>query len=135
MKSKFEQLRALLTQEEWDNFLANVQLPESQYDDYSSAVIIAAAFPWCDSPQGHAYWDKIHERIANNQPALTTPPPKTYTIKDIKIAFLDGYFEGAGDDAWYAAHDPESGDCEAVKEDSLAHRLWLEYLAELENTP
>lgn len=132
MTTKFEQLRALLTQEEWDNFLANLTPPESFYDGMALDAILSSAFCWQESTQGHDYWDKIWERLHNNQPAPTTHPPKTYTIEDIRIAFLDGYFEGAGDDQWYAQHDKNSNDCETVLEDSHANRCWLEHLATLE---
>ena len=57
---------------------------------------------------------------------------RTYTLADVKEAFLDGYFEGAGDDQWYAQHDKKSNDCETVLADSHANRCWLEHLAHLE---
>lgn len=66
MKSKFEQLRALLTQEEWDNFLANQYLPESFFDRGTLNGIISGSFVWEESPQGHDYWEAIRERVHNN---------------------------------------------------------------------
>lgn len=53
---------------------------------------------------------------------------KTYTIDDIKEAFEDGYYEGAGDDAWYRAHD-EDGKLNA---DASVHRLIKEHVDNLE---
>lgn len=72
MKSKFEQLRALLTQEEWDNFLANQYLPESLFDGETLDGIISGSFGWEKSPQGHDYWLAICERVRNNLPVPET---------------------------------------------------------------
>ena len=65
MKSKFEQLRALLTQEEWENFLANQYLAEDTFES-SLDQIILGSFNWEESPQGHDYWEAIRERVRNN---------------------------------------------------------------------
>lgn len=94
MKSKFEQLRDLLTKEEWDNFLANLQLPESHYDNYSIPDIIASAFCWQESTQGNDYWDKIWERLHNNLPVPETfqaapeSPTKsrTHILEELAVA-------------------------------------------------
>src|SRR5574343_921258 len=83
MTSKFEQLRAVLTQEEWDNFLANLTLPESIFDGIPLDEILSSAFCWQESTQGHDYWAAVHDRIINNLPVpeafQTAPesPPKS----------------------------------------------------------
>ena len=66
MNTKFKQLRAVLTQEEWDNFLANLNLPESYFVCVPLDEILSSAFCWKYSPQGHDYWEAIRERVHNN---------------------------------------------------------------------
>ena len=94
MKSKFEQLRALLTQEEWENFLANQYLAEDTFDESSLDQIILGSFNWEESPQGHDYWEAICERVRNNLPVPETlqtapeSPPKSriHILEELAVA-------------------------------------------------
>ncbi len=53
---------------------------------------------------------------------------KKYSIEDIKDAYESGYYEGAGDDAWYRDHTNSSGD---LNEDAFVHRPMEEYVKEI----
>lgn len=57
---------------------------------------------------------------------------RTYTLADVKEAFINGYFVGYIGGQWYDQHDDDAYDCETVYEDPHANRYWLEYLAHLE---
>lgn len=72
MKSKFEQLRDMLTQKEWENFLANQYRRESHFDNEALDQIILGSFNWEKSPQGHDYWAAIRERVRDNLPVPET---------------------------------------------------------------
>ena len=88
MKSKFEQLRALLTQKEWENFLANQYLQESIFDRGTLDEILSSAFCWKYSPQGHDYWEAIRERVRNNDlvsETFKTAPEESPTQSRIHI--------------------------------------------------
>ena len=52
---------------------------------------------------------------------------KTYTIEDIKSAFEDGYYDGAGDDAWYRDYDDDG----ELIENAYVHTYLKEYLKDL----
>ena len=52
-----------------------------------------------------------------------------YTLKDIRVAYDDAYYEGAGDDAWYRDHSSESSEplAEAMVQHPMKeHIKWLE---------
>lgn len=53
---------------------------------------------------------------------------KTYTIEDIKEAYECGFYEGAGDDAWYKDHNTPDGSLTAT---AFVHRPLNEYVADL----
>lgn len=72
MKSKFEQLRDMLTQKEWENFLANQYRAEDTFDESSLDQIILGSFNWERSQQGQAYWSWIWQRVRNNLPEPET---------------------------------------------------------------
>ena len=55
---------------------------------------------------------------------------KTYTLKDIKQAFVDGFYDGAGDDAWYEDHDCE-GFFTSLKENASVQKSLKDYLDDL----
>lgn len=53
---------------------------------------------------------------------------ETYTEQDLRDAYEDGYYEGAGDDAWYRDHSNQVSDLNA---DADVHRPMNEYIKEL----
>ena len=55
---------------------------------------------------------------------------KTYTLEDIKQAFVDGFYDGAGDDAWYEDHDCE-GFFTSLKENASVQKSIKDYLDDL----
>ena len=55
---------------------------------------------------------------------------KTYTLRDIKQAFIDGFYDGAGDDAWYEDHDCE-GYSTILKENASVQKSLRDYLDDL----
>ena len=55
---------------------------------------------------------------------------KTYTLEDIKQAFVDGFYDGAGDDAWYEDHDCE-GYSTILKENASVQKSLRDYLDDL----
>ena len=55
---------------------------------------------------------------------------KTYTLEDIKQAFVDGFYDGAGDDAWYEDHDCE-GYFTILKENASVQKSLKDYLDDL----
>jgi len=54
---------------------------------------------------------------------------KQYTLQDIKDAYEDGYYEGAGDDAWYNDHD--SSDDSTLNSDAMVNDPRDKFIAEL----
>lgn len=48
--------------------------------------------------------EKLAQRIAHNLEKLCIVHKDLYTIDTVKEAYIEGYYEGAGDDAWYRDH-------------------------------
>ena len=53
---------------------------------------------------------------------------KTYTEQDLKNAYEAGFYEGAGDDAWYADH---SNDVSDLDDKAMVHKPMNEYIKEI----
>ena len=112
MKSKFEQLRALLTQEEWDNFQANQYLTEDTFDEDSLDHIILGAFDWEETPQGQKYWKAIYERVRNNLPVPETFQTVPESPTQSRISILEQLAVAC--QQW--ADNPTTGNEQRIKE-------------------
>ena len=55
---------------------------------------------------------------------------KLITIMDLKDAYEQGFYEGAGGDAWYADH---SNDVSDLNENAMVHKPMNEYIKECED--
>jgi len=51
-----------------------------------------------------------------------------FTLDDIKDAYVSGYYEGAGDDAWYRNHNVKPD--YSLDPDASVHKPMNEYLKE-----
>lgn len=81
---------------------------------------------WIDNPErGYKHWADE----CNLKPITNNPEGIRFTLKDIKDAYEDGYYEGTGDDAWYRDHTTEPGS--QLDSGASVHRPMNEFLLQV----